>query len=275
MRGAISAVVTEHVSEFPLRLPRNAFTEDEVPRAGDVWRLCQDAATLASIEAGWPPSRFREEGVFFVVYRMVMVHGEDTPYGTPIEATTWVSQLRRRTLSTREVRLRSGGRLVASATQEWVHVDAETFKPKQGSEATAAAFPPVDIEPSVELPGFEEVPGRETRFELEMWQTWADPLGHANHPTYIDWCDEATSRAMVEAGLSPTELRPVAEQVTFKDSVLPAERVEVTTERIGVAEDHAVVLQHHLTTQRGTAAVAKSIRRLASAGSDALIRAWD
>ena len=47
--------VINTVWEFPLTLPRNAFTAREAPRAGDIWRLCQDAATLASIRSGWPP----------------------------------------------------------------------------------------------------------------------------------------------------------------------------------------------------------------------------
>ena len=33
-------------------------------------------------------------------------------------------------------------------------------------------------------------------------------LKHANHPAYVDWCDEATSRVMVRAGLDPLAQRP-------------------------------------------------------------------
>jgi len=267
--------VTESVWEFPLRLPRNAFSAREAPRAGDIWRLCQDTATLASIRAGWPPARFRAEGVFFIVYRMVVVHAAEIPYGEVLDATTWVSRLRRRTLSTREVRLRAAGELVAAATQDWVHVDSQTFKPKQGSAETAAAFPAIEVEPSVKMPEFEEHPGRHGMFQFQMWQTWADPLAHANHPAYIDWCDEATTRRMVEAGIEPSLLRPVAEQVTFRDSVLPGEQVTVHTERAGVLGRNAVVLKHRLETNRGPAAEATSIRSLAAEAGELLIAAWD
>ena len=267
--------MTESVWEFPLRLPRNAFSAREAPRAGDIWRLCQDAATLASIHAGWPPERFRVEGVFFIVYRMVVVHEAEIPYGEVLDATTWVSRLRRRTLSTREVRLLAAGELVAAATQDWVHVDSQTFKPKQGTKETAAAFPAVDVEPSVRMPKFEERPGGQSVFQFQMWQTWADPLAHANHPAYIDWCDEAISRRMVEARIEPSLLRPVAEQVTFRDSVLPGEQVTVRTERVGVFGENAVVLKHDLETDRGPAAEATSIRSLAAESGDPLIAAWD
>lgn len=267
--------MTIAVWDFALSLPRNAFTPREVPRAGDIWRLCQDAATLASIQAGWPPSRFRAEQVAFIVYKMTLLHGAEAPYGVVLDAQTWVSRLRRRTLSTREVRVRNAGELVAAATQEWVHVDFETQKPKQGSEETAAAFPPTEREPSVEMPRFEELPGAEHEFSLDMWQIWSDPLAHANHPAYIDWCDEGTSRRMLAANLDPVLLRPIAEQVTFRSSVLPGEQVRVRTKRIGVIDSGAVVLKHHLETERGTAADALSVRALAEGGSEALVAAWD
>ena len=258
-----------------MRLPRNAFTSREVPRAGDIWRLCQDVATLASIGAGWPPERFREERVAFIVYEMTLIHGAETPYGQLLDTRTWVSRLRRRTLSTREVRVRSEGEIVASATQQWVHVDFDTQKPKQGSPEAAAAFPATDVEPSVQMPLFESLPGSCHELTFDMWQTWSDPLSHANHPAYIDWCDESTSRQMRSAGLDPVLLRPVAEQVRFRSSVLPGERVHVRTERIGAVGSEAVVLKHHLETERGTAAEATSIRALAEGSGETLIAAWD
>jgi len=266
--------VTNAVWEFPLILPRNAFTAREVPRAGDIWRLCQDAATLASVHAGWPPSRFRTEKVAFIVYRMTLLHEAETPFGAVLDTQTWVSSFRRRTLSTREVRVRSAGRLVAAATQEWVHVDGETLKPKQGSLEAAAAFPEIDVEPSVKMPSFDPRPGTESELAFDMWQTWADPLAHANHPAYIDWCDEATSRRMVDANLDPVLLRPVAEQVYFRSSVTPGERVTVRTKRVGAIGDDAVVLAHHLETERGSAAEAISVRALAQGSTKALIAAW-
>jgi acyl-CoA thioesterase FadM len=240
-----------------------------------MWRVCQDVATHASIRAGWPPSRFRAENVAFIVYKMTMLHQAETAYGMMLDTQTWVSRLRRRTLCAREVRIRTGGELVAAATQEWVHVDFETLKPKQGSVETAAAFSETEVEPSVKMPKFEELPGAEDEFVFDMWQTWADPLAHANHPAYIDWCDEASSRHMLAAGLDPVLLRPVAEQVSFRSAVLPGERVTVSTKRIGVIGTDAVVLKHHLETERGPAADATSVRALAEGTSETLISAWD
>lgn len=204
-----------------------------------------------------------------------MVHGARTQYGTVLDAQTWVSRLRRRTLCTREVRVRNGATLVAAATQEWVHVDFETLKPKQGSEDTAAAFPETDLGASVALPEFEVRGGAEHELRFQMWQTWADPLAHANHPAYVDWCDEATSRRMADAGIDPVLLRPIAERVSFKSAVVPGEQVLVRTRRLGVIEDQAVVLQHDLLTERGTAAEAVTVRGLEEGGGETLREAWD
>ena len=267
--------MTNAVWEFPLTLPRNAFSAREVPRAGDVWRLCQDVATLASIQAGWPPQRFREEKVAFIVYKMTLLHASETPYGAVLDAKTWISKLRRRTLCTREVRIRHRSQPVAAATQEWVHVDFDTQRPKQGSPEAAAAFPESDIEPSVTMPAFDERPGAESELRFDMWQTWSDPLLHANHPAYVDWCDEATSRRMVTAGLDPVMLQPIAERVIFRSPIFPGEQVTVRTRRIGAIGSDAVVLSHVLETERGPAAEATSVRALAKGSTRALISAWD
>ena len=127
-------------------------------------------------------------------------------------------------------------------------------------------------EPSVKLPEFEPSPGAESTFEFRIWQTWADPLGYANHPAYVDGCDEAIARDVLDAGIEPTLVRPVAERVDFRDSVLPGEVVRVRSRRIGVMND-AVVLRQELLTDRGQAARATTIRRLVD-GAD-LAGAWD
>ena len=273
--GCYGLGVTKGVWEFPVSLPRNAFNAREVARAGDIWRLFQDAATTGSIKAGWGPDRYRAEKTSFVVYRMVVVHHGETSFSEPLQARTWLSNFRRRTLSTREIRIRLREAPLASATQEWVHVDRETLKPKQASKAFAASYPVVELEAPVDLPSFEAHPGAETVFEFQMWQTWSDPLGHANHPAYVDWCDEASSRRMLGAGLDPVLLRPLAERVRFRRSVEPGEEVRVVTRRVGVIGSDAVVLQHRIETTAGLAAEATSIRGLAEGDSSRLIEAWD
>jgi hypothetical protein len=80
---------------------------------------------------------------------------------------------------------------------------------------------------------------------------------------------------MLASGLDPILLQPLAEQVNFRSSVLPGERVTVQTKRVGFIGSNAVVLKHHLATDRGPAADAVSVRSLAEGSAEALISAWD
>lgn len=254
-------------------LPRSAFTPRETARAGDVWRLFQDVAVGGSIQAGWPPERYREEGVSFVVRSMVVVHHREAIYGERLVGTTWPSRFRRGMFFRRECRVRSPRGPIASATQEWVHVTAGLELVKC-SDALASAFPVEEHDPPIELPRFERIEGARThRFELTCWHTWMDPLGHLNHPAYVDFADEATSRAMCEAGLDPITLSPVAEEAVFKSGIRAGDRVVIETRVVGRAEDGSAVLDHAVLANERPSARVVAIRRLAGErGDSALLR---
>ncbi len=252
-------------------LPRSAFSPRETARAGDVWRLFQDVAVGGSIQAGWPPERYRAEGVSFVVRSMCVVHHAETIYGEALAGTTWPSRFRRGMFFRRECRLRSPRGPIASATQEWVHVSA-SLELVKCSDALASAFPVEEHEPPVELPAFERMEGARThRFELTCWHTWMDPLGHVNHPAYVDFADEATSRAMAEAGLDPVSLTPVAEEAVFKSGVRAAERVLVESRVIGRAADGSAVLEHAVSASERPSARVIAIRRLTGEEGDSAL----
>lgn len=255
-----------------MALPRSAFSPREAARAGDVWRLFQDVAVGGSFAAGWPPERYREESVSFIVRSMVARHHRETMYGEALVGETWPSRFRRGMFFRRECRVRSERGPVASATQEWVHVTAD-LSLARASDALTAAFEVEDHGPPIALPAYEKIDGAPTHaFEFECWRTWMDPLGHVNHPAYVDWCDEALSRAMHEAGLDPVLLSPVAEEATFKAGVVAGDRVRVETRLVGRTEDGAAVFEHRVETDRPCARVV-SIRRLSGeSGESALVR---
>jgi acyl-CoA thioesterase FadM len=267
--------------QFPVRLPRHAFSPRNAARAGDLWRAFQEVATEASAAVGWPPARYRECKVGFIVREMTAVHYRETPHGEPITATTWVRDFRRGLLTTREIRLVGADGPLADASQEWVHVRANMdtpgeppLKPARAGADILSAFLPEDREPSPQMPGFEAMPGREHRMSFGCWQVWMDPLGHANHPMYVDWCDEALSRAMAGVGLDPIALRPVAERVRWRTGVVAGEEVVVTTRRAGRTATGDVAFEHEITRGDGTvAATAVTIRGLAGGTADALATA--
>ncbi|MCS6797279.1 MAG: acyl-CoA thioesterase [Myxococcota bacterium] len=268
--------MSEPVHEFVLRLPRYAFGPRDACRAADVWRFFQEAAVEASCRAGFPPERYRASGTAFVVREMIVRHLREAGYGEQTRARTWVSRFRRDVFSTREVRmLAADGSVLAAGTQLWAHVRAD-LRPVRASAELLAAFPVHEEGPSVELPSWEPVDSNavhELRFRC--WHTWMDPLGHVNHPAYIDWADEATSRVMAAAGLSPAALQPVAERAVFRAGVTDDDEVRVRSRCIGRTAEGDVVVAHEITTHRDVrAADVVTVRRLAGADAEALVRAW-
>ena len=260
---------------FPIHLPRHAFSSRDSARAGDIWRCFQESAVEGSTRVGWSPARYREAGSAFVVRSMTVVHCQEAQYGETLEATTWVANFRRGILTTREIRLNGPRGLLASATQEWVHVTGG-LRPVRASAECQAAFPVEEIEPSPTLPiCVEEIDSQTSEFTFELWHSWMDPLGHANHPMYLDWCDEALCRGMHQAGLDPVGLRPVAERVTWKLGVEAPDRVSVMTTVKGVTALDEVVFEHRIiNSEQKLCATAVTVRGLAGVSGRLLLQAF-
>lgn len=259
--------------EVPLLLPRSAFTPRETARAGDLWRVFQDVAVGGSIQAGWPPERYREAGVSFIVRSMVVVHARETMYGERLMGTTWPSRFRRGMFFQRECRVQAGGEPIASATQQWVHVASDLSLVK-ASEELSSCFGVEDHGPPVELPSREAIePRGGPRLSFECWHTWMDPLAHVNHPAYVDWCDEALARWMVAAGMDPVQVRPVAESAHYRLGVVAGERVDVTTDLIGRTEAGDAVFAHEVEVAGERRAKLVTIRRLATEHGDSALLA--
>ena len=247
--------------ELPVTLPRSAFTPREVARPGDLWRLFQDIAVGGSSAAGWPPERYRAEGVSFVVRAMTVVHHRELVFGEATVGRTWPSAFKRGVLFRRECRLVVDGAPAASATQEWVHVSADV-RLTPASAALVDAFAIEAHDASVTLPEFVPIEGARTHhFALTCWNTWMDPLGHANHPIYIEWCDEGLARAMVAEGLDPSQLVARAEHARFKSGAQAADELEVETTAIGTTDD-AVVFRHRVVREGEAIVTATTVRGL-------------
>lgn len=261
------------LEEFPLHLQRNAFGPRDTARAGDLWRLCQDAAVFGSSRRGWPPERYRAESCAFVVRSMVLVHHRETAFGDALVAKTWVSSFKRGTMSDRQIRVTGPAGPVVSATQRWVHVSLPMMKPGRASPSLVEAFSVVENgDPDIALPTFEAAPGRDHGWTFACWYTWMDPLAHANHPAYVDWADEAVSRIAARQGLDPHALVPVAEEVTWRAGVIAPQTVTVTTRRVGRTAD-GVVFEHSFDGSDGKrCAEATTIRGFAG-GNDLLFEA--
>ncbi|MFT4977586.1 MAG: acyl-CoA thioesterase FadM [Myxococcota bacterium] len=257
----------ERIDLVELALPREAASPRRVGRPAAIWRLFQEAAVQSSSRRGWSPQRYSEAGIGFVLAQMTALHTREIGYGQPIQAKTWVRSFRRRIISDRELRLSCNNEPVASASQRWVHVSA-ALKLQPASPEFVASFPlhdPLD-DPSAVLPELPPASGSEHRLSFPCWNAWLDPLGHVNHPTYLEWCDEHTGRLLAAAGVSPALLQPVAEHIHYRAGVGGGDTVLLRTSLVGATADgRTVTLRHEIEDPSSGRAYARArtIRRLA------------
>jgi len=258
---------------MPIALSRAAFSPREVARAADLWRAFQDIAVGGSAAAGYAPARYVEEKISFIVRRMVCVHHRETVHGEALTGSTWPSDFKRGMFFRRECRLHAGDDPVASVTQEWVHVSADV-KLARASASVVASFPIEERDPSIEMPAWQPLDGEPRHHvQFECWQTWMDPLGHVNHPRYVDWAEEGVARVMAKAGLDPVRVRPVAESALYRAGVTAGETVEVQTQLVGVADAGGAVFSHEMSVGERRVARVRTVRELVGEAPGTLARA--
>ena len=254
---------------YTLRTPRHACTPRDTARAGDLWRLVQDAAVQDASDKGWPPERFRAAGTGFVVREMRAIHNREASYGEALTLRTQVADHRRDVMMRRETQVDG----VMDATADWVHIGREG-SPQRATPELIAAFPasaeapvlpPLPEPPAGAAAGSAAGTGSGTAlpaFVFSPWWTEMDPLGHTNHPRYVDWADEALSRALHATGIDPTGLVPIAERVRFRAGARAVDTITVSGHRLG-----AVVVQTAAGPRPGVAFQFRARRGAASAGS--------
>lgn len=238
---------------LPLRIPRHACSPRDVARAGDLWRLVQEAAVADSAARGWPPARYRDAGTGFVVRDMTVLHHREAAYGEDLVARTWVAETRRDILMRRDTVLQG----VLQASAEWVHVGAGggparapaaliqafTVTPDAGPPATLPEPEPVEASP---LPPFHVVP----------WWTEMDPLAHVNHPRYLDWAEEAVAVWLAARGVDPIGVVPVGERIRFRASAVAGDPVVLSGGLCGRIGDAAVF---RLRARRGESTLCDAV----------------
>lgn len=254
---------------FPVVLQRNSFSPRLSARAGDVWRSMQDVVVDQSADVGWTPARYDTTNTMFVVRSMTLQHLRELRFEDKLVGRTWPVRARRDMLFTREVRLFAGDELVAAASQEWAYL-SRTLEPIRAGADIYSAFTREEGFPSAELPAHTPVSGFPVqRFTFRTWHGWMDPFGHINHPAYVDFCDEATSRTLARAALPALQLSPLAEAVHFRAAIGADVEVTVEVHLVGEVGDDAVLLSHRILVGEKVCATAKTVRRLIGHGRDA------
>lgn len=196
----------------------------------------QEVAVHDSSERGWPPSRYRAAGTGFVVRALTGVHLREARYDESLAAQTWISDLRRGVLLRRETRFAE----VMAASVEWVHVGPDGGLARAPTALLDAFQAVADDGPGARLPAATPHDPRPVPdFGLTPWWTEMDPLGHTNHPRYVDWFDEAISRALAARGVDPLGLVPVAEHLRYLASARAGDPLVVTGAQVGRVGDAA------------------------------------
>ena len=233
---------------YALRIPRHACSPRDCARAGDLWRLIQEATVQHSAECGWPPSRYRAVGSGFVVRDMTAIHTREARYGEALTAWSHVVEVRRELLMRREAAIDG----VMRASMEWVHIGPDGG-PTRAPAALIAAFPTEIGGPALTFPAITAIsPVELPPFVVTPWWTEMDPMGHVNHPRYVDWAEEAVSVWLAARGLDPMGLVPVAERVRFRAAAKAGDTIDVRGARVGHAGS-AIVVQ--LRMRRGAETV--------------------
>lgn len=227
-QGPMSRLAT-----YPLVVPRHACSPHDHVRAGDVWRLVQEAAVLDSAACAWPPSRYRADNAGFVVRSLFGVHHRPLSWGEAVGADTWIQHARRDMVFDRRtnifVKHGDTSHVVLSADVSWVYVSEAA--PARAPSALVENFglfegPPMPLV----LPG-EPDPERLPDHVLTPSFVEMDPQGHTNHPRYVDWADEAISRWLYRRGVDPHGLRPHVDRVRYRLGAVATDNVRVVLSR--------------------------------------------
>jgi acyl-CoA thioesterase FadM len=215
-----------------LAVSRHTCGPRDVVRAGELWRLVQEATVLDSAARGWPPARYRSEGRTFVVRSLFGRHHGELGWGTPVRADTWVA-VSGRVVFTRRTELRSEGAALLSAEVGWAHVHAG-----RPARAPAELIAALGQGPAERLPASESTTLGEQLIEWTFTPSFADtdPLGHVNHCRFVDWADELLYRWLDGRGIDPHGVRPHVDQLRFHSGSPPGASLTAMLSRVAVQD---------------------------------------
>ncbi len=168
-------------------------------------RLLEEAATLASAEAGYPAQWYGRENTAWVIRRSTIDCVAPLARAADLEVVTWVADFRR-VRSRREYEVYASPGTVAAVTAhtDWVYVERANGRPRRIPDSMINAFAPGGSPPALPraplvLPA---VAAEATAAERLVAPEDVDALGHVNNARYFDYVEEA-SKSVAGAGLRP------------------------------------------------------------------------
>ena len=141
-------------NQEPIHVWSHEVSAEEIDRLGhannvEYIRWMQMAAISHSWACGWPPVRYEEMGVSWVVHNHEITYLKPTFEGEPIQIRTWVGYIQRAS-SRRFYRIErpDDGTLLARARTDWVFINSTTGSPRRIPPEIENAFAILNILPN-------------------------------------------------------------------------------------------------------------------------------
>jgi acyl-CoA thioester hydrolase len=178
-----------------LRVPQGRSLGAGVVAFSRYARLLEEAATIASSEAGYPPDWYARESTAWVIRRTTIDCEVPLLSDEEVEVATWVADFRRvRSRREYEVRRSGGTEPALRAHTDWVYVARTSGHLRRISEAMMQAFVP--RAGSTPLPreplALPSAPDAAFAVERVVGSADVDALDHVNNARYLDWVEETT-----------------------------------------------------------------------------------
>lgn len=215
-----------------------------------VLNWCQEMAYEGSTNQGYPPAAYEALGAFWVMRSVDVAFLGRVGFNDRIEATTWISDMRRvRTHREYALRQADGGPVVALARADWVFMDQATITLRRLPPEMDTAFGPdgeVALAPLAWPPATVATPlafrslRRVQRYEL-------DELRHVNNAVYLNWIEQQAYAAWVAWGHDPARLVLRRHFLEYRRSALIDDELTLTSSMVPDGTD--VIWKH--VVQRG------------------------
>jgi acyl-CoA thioester hydrolase len=211
--------------------------------------MLEEAATLASAEAGFPTAWYARERTAWVIRRSTIDCTAPLTPAIDVEVVTWVADFRRvRSRREYEVYVPPGTVAALKAHTDWVYVDRATGRPRRIPEAMMNAFVPEGMPPTLpRTPLVLPEPHHEVvTIEHVATPEELDALGHVNNACYVDYLEEA-GRRVAGAGR-----RPVHQDLEYLAEAKEADRLLCRCWAVGSQASRVEVAGEILLAARGS-----------------------
>jgi len=194
--------------------------------------LLEEAATIASNEAGYPTDWYDREGTAWVIRRTAIDCEAPLRSGEEVEVATWVADFRR-VRSRRETQVCRPGEAEPAlfAHTDWVYVERGSGHPRRVSAAMIEAFVPEGSPTPLprEALALPRPPDATFCVERVVSSAEVDALDHVNNACYFDWVEESTTEAFAAWRAAGEQIaaypRAVRHDLEYVDEARDADRL--------------------------------------------------